>query len=847
MALAKIPSMLLVIVSCTILFSGSEQSTNNDIVPTESSLFESAFLPVRNSAADYQSLGLLLSAEVQRVRHGLWRELPDQRQLVGEHAMAALESLHAAPADLMELLDQIMLAVGLLDWMENDPAAPGSRLLSTLPYFLARIGTQGQQQLGLAGPRRFEEEAILTATAAVLLRLAKYEPQSDLQTTAQEILTAVDLKYAAGPSSTLPDVALEYLQQGLLIALRDTELGGSRLATIVADQAMTSPCGPVSEGGAIQWHQAVACSVSRRTPKPPAAAPLASSITPDSFSLEQGRLPLGRARLTAEHLVLASLNDKAGGVQIFRSVPFNRLFIQPIGDDQTALPVGLGLDSPAEFRAATVHGGDLYVVYYDNPSRTNYLLRARRASDGFEMVGQPTPLPSLEDPAGGTYEMIPQIRLFSIKDELHIVGGTLNAVLRADGILAEGRLDNCSRAVESVATPQGPVVLCVQKEARGQSAPFSLQGPEGVVLPILGPDVPYDLRIENGKVTISHAREPAEFAAMLRFDIERLNDGTLEYGIDNVEGRIPWSQIYYLNGFLDLLGLSAQRPEQWNSFGPLLAEVRSRLDMEVTLLDQQWLAGRFKTRAFSVDRSLQLFAVQTSRLLLLLERYQRELVSPRPIASLPTLTEAVRTLDGHIDQLRTDGQPAWWLPPGQPFLAWPKGSAFYFDGLNVPFNHQNEWAYSLLRTGEPSSTTTAMAIINHFLRRIAPDGTLPLSGVWDYWWGRAYDGWTEDMGYSINTPNYPGDHGRAWISFRSIDTMSMIAASPNLPRTTAQALIASAARLVTEGKVYPFVGYELQRAGYMARPNTDVARRYVRVSSPWELQNAAWAIDALLN
>lgn len=35
------------------------------------------------------------------------------------------------------------------------------------------------------------------------------------------------------------------------------------------------------------------------------------------------------------------------------------------------------------------------------------------------------------------------------------------------------------------------------------------------------------------------------------------------------------------------------------------------------------------------------------------------------------------------------------MKPGNAHLRWPYGSAFYFDGLAVPYKHQNEWAYAM--------------------------------------------------------------------------------------------------------------------------------------------------------
>lgn len=151
-------------------------------------------------------------------------------------------------------------------------------------------------------------------------------------------------------------------------------------------------------------------------------------------------------------------------------------------------------------------------------------------------------------------------------------------------------------------------------------------------------------------------------------------------------------------------------------------------------------------------------------------------------------------------------QEPWGWPDGEPYLAFPKGSAGSFDGLNVPYNHQNEWAYAMTRAGAPSRRRAdAQAIESNYLRRIAPDGRLPLSGTCDYWWGQAYDGWTEAEGVSANTPAYEGDHIKAVKSFRSIDAMGALAVAPTLDRTTRSHLESSAAALIVEDDLYPFV------------------------------------------
>ena len=560
--------------------------------------------------------------------------------------------------------------------------------------------------------------------------------------------------------------------------------------------------------------------------------------------------------VSADGIILQALEDREGGVLISRGFAQNDLAIITLdaqGKTAARLKITHSQGSAPILRAAVIRDDILYLVYYDNPTLRNYLARYRRETDGYGLVGQPAPLPSLEDPAGGTYEMIPAVFLLPTDGgDLYLVGGTLQAQVRHDGSLLETRIANCARVVEAVATRRGPVTLCIQAKEEGNAAPFELHGPDGVRLPSLTDrqGIPFELRAAGDDVQLSFADSSAELARMLQFDLQRTNSGWLEFGTDNVEGRIPWSQIYYLNGFLDFLMLAADKPKLWTDFSDVLAGIRSRLDEEIAIADGHWREGRFATRAFTVDRSLALFAVQTSRLLLLMDRYRSEIADPVVLSSYHELRAAVSGLKNHIDVLATKGQKPYWVPSGTPFLMWPKGSGFYFDGLNVPFNHQNEWAYALVRAGDEGEIEPAavgQAIVAHFLRRVAPDGRLPQTGKWDYWWGQAYEGWSASDQVSINMPEYAGDHIAAWISFRSIDVMSSLAAASHFGAAVQSNLQKSAAALIARGKLYPFVAYELKRAGLDVELPDAIIRRYIRVSSPWEIQNAAWAYAAELN
>jgi hypothetical protein len=330
----------------------------------------------------------------------------------------------------------------------------------------------------------------------------------------------------------------------------------------------------------------------------------------------------------------------------------------------------------------------------------------------------------------------------------------------------------------------------------------------------------------------------------------------MEFGTNNLEGRVAWSQIYFLNGLMDVLTLASADDTAARLWRPLLPEIRRRLDLEIYLLDRLVATEfGFLTKAFTVARVPALFAVQTSRLLLLFNRYER--MSPRgaQLSTLPNLRHLVLSLEGHIDVLATAGPDSAEPPPGGRYLYWPKGSAFYFDGLNVPYNHQNEWAYAVFdahKDNPPQSEIEQVAfgaacdIITQFLTAVADDGAMPSSGLWPYWWGKARAGWTAQEGISTNMPAYPGDKLTAWISFRSIDVMSALAARPHIAAAESRAFKDSVARLVNAGLLFPFVAAAFDVDRGLPLPNYTAALSYARMNAPSDLQSSVYAYFALV-
>lgn len=507
-----------------------------------------------------------------------------------------------------------------------------------------------------------------------------------------------------------------------------------------------------------------------------------------------------------------------------------------------------GVDFPI-FRASAVSNGGLYWVIYDNSKRKNYLIDVDHYQDA---SGLKVELPTFYPPAGGTYEMEPPVFFTGDGDGgFQLIAGALHARIK-NGNVEGSRLADCETVVETLFTPNGPVVLCRAQE--GKSSPYFLSVIDKNHLEYLdmAEGIPWRLRAqEDGGFSVSRARSEKDTLEMFLWDLRNSQQsGLMEFGVNNVEGRIPWSQIYYLNGLMDLLLLVDLHQNAHVVFSGVSGDLLSRVILEVQSLDDLLEKDKgFHTKGFTHDRSLALFAVQTSRLLLLFDRYTEELPGAPQLKNIEKLRRMVAGLDGHIDQLAHEGEEAVWMKKGTAHLRWPKCSAFYFDGMAVPFNHQNEWAYSLFNAArvrgvntDTPSLDSQRDIIEFFMERLGRKGGFPSKEGWHYWYGHAYDGWKKEDDLSCNMKSYPGDHGLAWISFRTIDLMSVLSALDFVSGLDNKKLLDSGQDAVKYGDVYPFAARSLLAAGRAPQIQIPVLERYYRITAPWEIANVPWAL-----
>lgn len=588
----------------------------------------------------------------------------------------------------------------------------------------------------------------------------------------------------------------------------------------------------------------------------------------------------GRARLQAGQRVLnipragVPLGLVAEGetfVSVIREVPSSRLtFASWEGDTFVGDAVIPGQDDVSlMLRAIHQTAESLFLVVYDNKTRENRL--QRYDWQNLELLREWV-LPLIQPEAGQNYQLEPPIHFVAGHDgKLRFVGGTLHGTVNGD-VIEYGRLTNCSKALEAVAGSGSKLfVLCEAQDpdvavrsliylggdVPDRSGGFTLSVVDGdqyeySSIQTLG--VPYRLRPRE--VFLGTGREVevvwsdsavSGLVPFLEYEISRgQNSGTLELGVNNDEGRIAWSQIYYLNAFLDIVRMHSHwvvTDEVLEIVGLLSDRLRIEMELLETILDQSGMASR----AFTVDRSPSVFAVQTSRLALLYDGYLE--YYPAVGRYNPTAIEISRdsvSLVGHMEVL-TDAAIPSWSEEGQSHLMWPKGSAFMFDGLNVPFNHQNEWALSIVRSNQnlisDATWDAAEDILGFFYdqilvpeREVFPDG-----GVWPYWWGTAWDGWAAEDEVSLNTPTYAGDRGDSWISFRTIDAEAMVEWSDHLAATAGGQLLDNIAGMVQDGVVLPYIAAALVEHGVLPAISESTFGRFGRAGSPSELPAMVWA------
>lgn len=477
----------------------------------------------------------------------------------------------------------------------------------------------------------------------------------------------------------------------------------------------------------------------------------------------------------------AEVGDKA--VIVFsRRILSNRIAAQLISLTETnatdlEIPPDLAVQ---QIRAVAARGSDLFILIY-KPRLFQTFLRKAHFDGTRGLTFSP---PVLMDDGVAQVSVSPSPKILFSGDFVYAVGGAGIGVIANSldpSTLRITALPNGSSFYDAVDAGNRLIGLALEGVTFADKGGCTNCSP-GFMLWDLKTNtrIPTDgdfttptwLRSDGGITYLEFARPtPESVSAWVRREaLDALGSGTLYLGMGNADTFLGWAGVDIMFTRLDLLAPQsiASAIPHWK---PLLNEFRDRLDLEVLLvdaiLDDPAAALAAPRQSLSGNDPIVL-AVMTSRILRALQRYQEELPNPLPLRNFAKLTKMVEDLDGHIEELIPAGTG---ILTNAPYLRWKYGVPFGYDGVNLPFNMQHEWAEAMFSSTRSERRQDAELMVRYFLDR---EGILSRNEIsswsWHYWWGNAYNGWTAAQNISSNQPSFSGYRNAGSVGYRSIDS-----------------------------------------------------------------------------
>ena len=326
----------------------------------------------------------------------------------------------------------------------------------------------------------------------------------------------------------------------------------------------------------------------------------------------------------------------------------------------------------------------------------------------------------------------------------------------------------------------------------------------------------------------------------MNFDLTRLpNLGLTFWGMNNHEGRLPWGQVYVLDGMLDVVEKLALGGA---GFDAMRAAMAFRLAQEISgwarlaKSREPW----FWSRRYSLERADILSVVHLGRMARVAGRAMKA-----GIKTDPPLEELAAVL--HREIMRFDNSVE--ERAGRQ-LRLKRGAKFWLDGANAPWNFQSAWIEGLAALEEAGiasgdSKSAAIAMTEDF---IAAEISGKRGNLWQYCTGPCQEGWRADSNTSVNTPDWEGNKTRtstAHVSYRAMDARAVLEAMRVWKLPNLDWFAGYAASLVESGWLYPMVSAPLARHGVAPKLHAGLTGRYGRAAIAFDIHNQIWALDQI--
>jgi hypothetical protein len=356
------------------------------------------------------------------------------------------------------------------------------------------------------------------------------------------------------------------------------------------------------------------------------------------------------------------------------------------------------------------------------------------------------------------------------------------------------------------------------------------------VISLMPGGIPYELKYNKENIPIYQvATNPQELRKVFYYDFNRLGlPGVLEFASNNMEGRIAWSQVYYLHALISIV--SGKLPLFQGTQELSSARLRSQSELKfLQRFCKNYYPG-FHSSRYSMDREPLIFALHLGRIAALLNRADELGIHSFECGSLSsqmvTLHSTVENIVNAKDNTMT--------------MKYRYGYPFWADGANVPYNYISGYVEGLLSIDSEKYSFVSSLMSDLYDAEFAqkyPD-------TWHYWGGVGNSGWTRSEQISLNTPQWQGQDNIAHISYRNMDAKAFLSLA-RIKRELVPPKLIKHFRMLTEiGRLLPdmneyWVDSRLSEFGGRVYLNSNVAHRYARSTNVYELQSQPWALDQL--
>ncbi|MFL1584971.1 hypothetical protein NKZ05_10780 [Stutzerimonas stutzeri] len=367
--------------------------------------------------------------------------------------------------------------------------------------------------------------------------------------------------------------------------------------------------------------------------------------------------------------------------------------------------------------------------------------------------------------------------------------------------------------------------------------------PKGSTVKLLPSDgIPFALAVHEGKPSWKVADSAEELEGLLLYEISRMRyGGLIDFGGNNIEGRVTWNQVYYLNGLISIadggLPFAGSKLDEYS---------RQRVSAEVDLIARlaETAQPGYQVKRYSLDREPLLFALHLGRIADLLARADLEgMGTPAVEIALANIRNELLTFENTIEHPVTCQLPGF---TACKTLGYRQGYPFWADGANVPFNFVSDYVIGLLAVTEDRISLDFASDLLQPFQVLEKFSELP--DVWGYWPFQGQSGWGYSDGISLNTPEWSGNGAGpniAHISYRSMDAKALLTLYDKRPAVSSSAEVAHIKELVSKGMLFPSVNESFYRAGSPAILDPVVARRFSRSTQAWQIQSQVWALSDL--